>query len=47
MKALTPLPPLPPYLDRYVSIRDKKRSATRVPLVAAHALLTQRYQDHA
>lgn len=47
MKALTPLQPLPPFIDRYVSIRDKKHSATRVPLIAAHALITQRYQDHA
>lgn len=47
MKALIPLPPLPAYLDRYVAIRDKKHSPTRAPLVAAHALLTQRYQDHA
>ena len=47
MKALIPLPPQPAYLDRYVAIRDKKHSPTRVPLVAAHALLTQRYQDHA
>jgi hypothetical protein len=47
MKALIPLPPLPSYLDRYVAIRDKKHNPTRLPLVAAHALLTQRYQDHA
>jgi hypothetical protein len=47
MKALVPLPPLPTYLDRYVAIRDKKHSPTRLPLIAAHALLTQRYQDHA
>lgn len=47
MKALTPLPPVPSYLDRYVAIRDKKHNTTRAPLVAAHELLTQRYQDHA
>ncbi|MBD1474449.1 hypothetical protein GUH49_02735 [Xanthomonas citri pv. citri] len=48
MKALTPLPLIPSsYLDRYVAIRDKKHKETREPLVAAHALLTQRYQDHA
>jgi hypothetical protein len=47
MKALIPLPPLPTYLDRYIAIRDKKHSATRVPLVAEHALLTQRYLDYA
>jgi hypothetical protein len=47
MKALIPLPTMPTYLDRYIAIRDKKRNPTRELLVNAHALLTQRYQDHA
>lgn len=47
MKALIPLHPLPTYLDRYIAIRDKKQSTTRVQLVTVHALITQRYQDHA
>lgn len=41
------VPALPSYLDRYMAIRDKKQHATRRPLIAAHALLMQRYQDHA
>ncbi len=47
MKALIAVPALPSYLDRYMAIRDKKQHATRRPLIAAHALLMQRYQDHA
>lgn len=35
------------YLDRYVSIRDSKHNATRNKLVANHALIMQRYLDHA
>lgn len=46
MKPLIPLSPLPTYLDRYIAIRNKKHMPTRVPLIAAHALLTQRYDDH-
>lgn len=46
MKTLISLPPHPAYLDRYVAIRDKKHSPTRASLVAAHALLSQRYQDY-
>lgn len=46
MKTLIPLPPLPTYLDRFIAIRDKKHTTTREPLIAKHALLTQRYQDH-
>lgn len=47
MKELTALPTLPDYLDRYVAIRDKKHKATKVSLVAAHAVITQCYKDHA
>ena len=47
MKRLTALPAVPTYLDRYVAIRDKKHGPTKTQLVAAHALVTQRYADHA
>ncbi len=47
MKNLAALPDLPAYLDRYIAIRDKKHKATRAPLIAAHALITQRYVDYA
>lgn len=47
MKRLTPLADVPPYLDLYVAIRDSKYNPTKAQLVAAHALVTQRYQDHA
>ncbi|QIM50818.1 HNH endonuclease [Hydrogenophaga crocea] len=47
MKPLSPLPEPANYLGRYVSIRDSKHHGTRGLLVANHALLTQRYQDHA
>lgn len=47
MKRLTPLAADPAYLDRYVAIRDKKRAPFKSQLVATHALVMQRYQDHA
>lgn len=47
MRNLTVLPDAPAYLDRYIAIRDKKHKATKAPLIAAHALITQRYVDHA
>lgn len=47
MKRLTPLAAVPPYLDRYIAIRDSKYDPTKAQLVAAHALVAQRYQDHA
>lgn len=47
MRNLAPLPDDPTYLDRYVAIRNKKHMATRVPLIAAHALIEERYQAHA
>ena len=47
MKRLTVLPPDPTYLDRYVAIRDKKHKATRTPLIAAHAMIEERYEDYA
>jgi hypothetical protein len=47
VKRLTPLATDPAYLDRYVAIRDKKHDPTRSQLVAAHGLVTQRYQDYA
>lgn len=46
MKRLTPLANVPPYLDHYVAIRDSKYNPTKAQLVAAHALVTQRYQAH-
>jgi 5-methylcytosine-specific restriction endonuclease McrA len=46
MKTLTPIPPVPTYLDRFIAIRDKKRNPTRASLIAAHALLTNRYQEY-
>ncbi|WP_213908383.1 hypothetical protein [Stutzerimonas nitrititolerans] len=47
MKSLTALPDDPTYLDRYISIRDKKHKATREPLVAAHTLVETRYNVYA
>lgn len=47
MRRLTPLPNDPAYLDWYVAIRDKKHKATRTPLIAAHALIEERYETHA
>jgi len=47
MKNLTALPDVPTYLDRYVEIRDKKHLPTREPLIAAHALIGQCYDDYA
>lgn len=47
MKNLTALPIPPDYLDHYIAIRDKKHRATKIPLVAAHAVITQCYKDHA
>lgn len=46
MKTLTPIPPVPTYLDRFIAIRDKKRNPTRASLISAHALLTNRYQEY-
>lgn len=44
MRRLTALPSGPTtYLDWYVSIRDRKRTNTRGPLVTAHALIAERY----
>lgn len=47
MKPLSPLPEPATYLERYVSIRDSKIHGTRNTLVAKHALIEKRYQDHA
>lgn len=47
MKNLIALTDDPPYLDRYVEIRDKKKLATRRPLAAAHELLQTRYAAYA
>lgn len=47
MRNLTALPDDPTYLDRYVVIRDRKHKTTRTPLIAAHALIEERYKAHA
>lgn len=47
MKNLTALVDTPAYLDHYVAIRDKKKIATRTPLVAAHSLIKECYEDYA
>jgi hypothetical protein len=47
VKRLNALAAKPAYLDRYVAIRDKKHEPTKTQLVAAHALVIQRYQDYA
>lgn len=47
MRNLTALPDDPTYLDRYVVIRDRKHKTTRAPLIAAHALIEERYKAHA
>ncbi|SPK72692.1 Phage-related protein [Cupriavidus taiwanensis] len=48
MKTLTALQNVPTaYLDRYVAIRDKKKTATKTPLIVAHDVITQCYEDYA
>lgn len=47
MKNLIALPDDPTYLDRYLSIRQKKHKATRTTLTDAHELIVQRYKIHA
>jgi hypothetical protein len=44
MKTLEALGTEPPYLERYVSIRDSKHHVTRSALVAIHPLVTDRYE---
>ena len=43
MKALTPLPIPPSYLERYAGIRDRKHLVTRAVLVANNAEIQARY----
>ncbi len=43
MKLLTRLGNNPAYIDRYVTIRNRKHTATRSVLVAAHPLIEGRY----
>jgi hypothetical protein len=47
MNGLTPLSDDPTYLDWYVAIRSRKHKTTRNLLVAAHALIEERYKAHA
>ena len=43
MKRLTPLENDPAYVERYISIRNRKRLTVRAPLIAAHAFIEERY----
>lgn len=43
MKRLTALDTDPTYVDRYVSIRNRKRLKVRNQLISAHAFVTERY----
>ena len=47
MKNLIALPDDPTYLDRYMTIRNKKHKNTRTSLKAAHALIEERYKAYA
>lgn len=47
MKNLTSLPQDPAYLEHYVAIRDKKHALTKTPLVEAHAVIVQCYDEYA
>ncbi len=47
MRRLTALPDNPPYLNWYINIRDAKHRTTRTCLVAAHALIEERYNAYA
>lgn len=46
MKNLVALPNDPTYLDRYEAIRNKKHKATRTPLMAAHAMIEERFKAY-
>lgn len=43
MKRLTALKTDPAYVDRYVSIRNRKQLKVRNPLIAAHTFIAERY----
>lgn len=43
MKRLTALETDPTYVDRYVSIRNRKHLKVRKPLIAVHAFIEERY----